>query len=1284
MLTIFNWRLKIQNMLRESREESLSPWERENLSPNTSRSSRSNRLQQPMVVVELNSALMERASGENVRGFLKLKELNLHLKEPRNETIRKIENLHLVPNLQLLNLSYNSIERIDGLRCLSRSLIELNLAENQITAIENLSFLHRLERLNLSGNKIASLPSSISHLVSLKTFRIARNQLSSPKELDHLSPLTQLARLRIDGNPFSSHMHTSLYAVFSLPQLEALNGVAVNDDAKVEAKLLFGSSTAAATTAASAPSIPTVPSHVSELTAQPSRPKAAPIPLRVSVEQHAALLYSRNQSLAMRENEPSLSRSEMQMSSALAASSFSSHSTPQYPAYPTSTQTPSYSGTGGRSILGLAWSSEGGTGGTGRSIEGIRSTSSAGKQVSRLTGAMGTLTTRLVNSETQRTQILERLQATEEFIRTQSLFNDQKMSSIGDDGSRSDATSASTDVAVTESPPRDNVSATNADAAATGPTVGIDAAHDSLAKWDLEDHEAQTEDEFLLEEESHHNHVSLQQAAPVAAESREKYSTKEEHPALPFLPRTPAATRPINYPHFFQQDPASSSMQSYVVQREPMGDVPMHNSEYSPYSSPYTASHIATSHTPSSHDLYPLIPPLPIPIPLPLTDSHVVHYGDDQQTQLEQFEQQYMTIKHKVHHLTLTAQDIMTHKEATESEVRSGQREVIILTSRRKQLQDDIDELLDQQTEMQRDFDLKQQGFKSKIDKLQSSYDDLLLEFKEVKQTLGSLNEEQARLRPVVATLQESKKELELSISSKRIAMIDEQRLVASECESAQLALRHLHEGCESKKSELEASCVDLRIIERKREELLRSIRALDGAVLGSTETMNALKAENESLSKCRQSLAADTDKLSSEQRILQCQLDTLRQAIENAKGDEGSLKGHIVALRQEEADIAAQNIALRNNVHTQRRVLQGLGVEIVEMKSSIGGYKDRVVELEEMKGGLDAQIAVMQKSLADTVSKQREAEHTLSRTRSENAKFVSEIHNLQKDRDGLLSWLEEGQSKLIDQRGAMQQVTSEIEKLSTSATEENRRLDALRQNVLEKEALLRSCSSGLASMKDQESVARAEKDRLQSLVVCLKQDKCHLSSELSEVRQQIQEERSRLGRLESAAIALHESQTHARTELSTLQTSLLQTKSLAHQEERRLEDMRMLVRDQLETRNEIQGQINVLHSDVQKERRRALGELAGLEVAKSALGGHGASSPSVNIPSVNIPPAAAVTGFISPSLSSSNPIVPNTGNNTTTNYGTGRVTTEGYVYDQLEKLRAQSAGVISSLGKGV
>jgi len=66
--------------------------------------------------------------------------LNLQFKDERFPKIKRITNLDAVPNLRTLNLSYNMIEKIEGLEL--ALLVELNLSENNIEVIENLVILN--------------------------------------------------------------------------------------------------------------------------------------------------------------------------------------------------------------------------------------------------------------------------------------------------------------------------------------------------------------------------------------------------------------------------------------------------------------------------------------------------------------------------------------------------------------------------------------------------------------------------------------------------------------------------------------------------------------------------------------------------------------------------------------------------------------------------------------------------------------------------------------------------------------------------------------------------------------------------------------------------------------------------------------------------------------------------------------------------------------------------------------------------------------------------------------
>jgi Leucine-rich repeat (LRR) protein len=83
----------------------------------------------------VNKELLLKVSKVSDHQLHSLQRLDLHIRDARGFKIKRIENLHLVPNLRFLNLSYNSISSTDGLQRLSM-LVELNLAENSIKEVK--------------------------------------------------------------------------------------------------------------------------------------------------------------------------------------------------------------------------------------------------------------------------------------------------------------------------------------------------------------------------------------------------------------------------------------------------------------------------------------------------------------------------------------------------------------------------------------------------------------------------------------------------------------------------------------------------------------------------------------------------------------------------------------------------------------------------------------------------------------------------------------------------------------------------------------------------------------------------------------------------------------------------------------------------------------------------------------------------------------------------------------------------------------------------------------------
>eukprot|EP00792_Barthelona_sp_PAP020_P007918 TRINITY_DN3182_c0_g1_i2.p1 TRINITY_DN3182_c0_g1~~TRINITY_DN3182_c0_g1_i2.p1 ORF type:complete len:874 (-),score=230.19 TRINITY_DN3182_c0_g1_i2:1424-4045(-) len=111
------------------------------------------------------------------------------------------ESLALLPNLRVLDLSYNQIKEIHNLT-MCESLVELNLSHNCIESMEEFVFeLPNISKLNISHNQICST-SGIEKLVQITEINISYNLLSSiVNDISKLSVLPNLHSLDVSNNP---------------------------------------------------------------------------------------------------------------------------------------------------------------------------------------------------------------------------------------------------------------------------------------------------------------------------------------------------------------------------------------------------------------------------------------------------------------------------------------------------------------------------------------------------------------------------------------------------------------------------------------------------------------------------------------------------------------------------------------------------------------------------------------------------------------------------------------------------------------------------------------------------------------------------------------------------------------------------------------------------------------------------------------------------------------------------------------------------------------------------
>lgn len=155
-----------------------------------------------------------------------LKDLNLS-----NNSIKRIENLDKLQELQVLSLVKNEITEIENLETLE-DLTFLDLEYNKLTRITNLEHSSKLKVLGLSSNKIQSL-AGITHLKNLETLYIGHNQLKNIEELSHLPQLKRiiLTNNRIESiKPLLGHIRGGLQIALNFSFDPNENGIFIKDN----------------------------------------------------------------------------------------------------------------------------------------------------------------------------------------------------------------------------------------------------------------------------------------------------------------------------------------------------------------------------------------------------------------------------------------------------------------------------------------------------------------------------------------------------------------------------------------------------------------------------------------------------------------------------------------------------------------------------------------------------------------------------------------------------------------------------------------------------------------------------------------------------------------------------------------------------------------------------------------------------------------------------------------------------------------------------------------------
>ncbi len=124
-------------------------------------------------------------------------------------------NVFGLTHITALDLSHNSLSKVEGIEALSRLSI-LTLSANILVSLPSMLYFVHLVKLDLAQNHISILPKDFGHLTSLKELNVSDNSIGSLP--DSFSKLCRLEIFNINSN----RLFVLPYD-FSLPKLRMLH-----------------------------------------------------------------------------------------------------------------------------------------------------------------------------------------------------------------------------------------------------------------------------------------------------------------------------------------------------------------------------------------------------------------------------------------------------------------------------------------------------------------------------------------------------------------------------------------------------------------------------------------------------------------------------------------------------------------------------------------------------------------------------------------------------------------------------------------------------------------------------------------------------------------------------------------------------------------------------------------------------------------------------------------------------------------------------------------------------
>jgi chromosome segregation ATPase len=537
-----------------------------------------------------------------------------------------------------------------------------------------------------------------------------------------------------------------------------------------------------------------------------------------------------------------------------------------------------------------------------------------------------------------------------------------------------------------------------------------------------------------------------------------------------------------------------------------------------------------------------------------------------------------------------------------QTEVRSARLELEQVNAQKKHVEAELTRVQDSLSSESKHITFEIEDSKRRASEMKKLAEISEKEYRLLREKVSSLESEKGLISLEVEDLKRSKGDLDRLADERRRLIEDESAQAQAVAQNAARSARQATTDLEQKKAEYDSLVSECRTVERRVDDLKRTIKDQEGIIEKHKELLRSLHGEQSALSKDLQTMKREEDDL-------KIRLQSIRVSVETESRASDEHRRRLALLVEEEEEWKEREARLKSAHSHLKKSLEECQIELNELRSAGERERRSLSDARGKKNLLEAEIARLEEELKFAREQVEEEERRRvdvygesQRARDELSKIQKEVISAQRRHSDSLRLDAEMKRKESEAVQLQHRIRTETEALSNALKNERHTIDTL---ALERDSVLKDTKTARDELKQLQRELTSARVTLES---CLAQQqhaiavKEEIQQEISHMRETEKVELMRAERVNETYKDLERRLKEVRAELGREESSYARVKSRSIEEESKLAERHRSLYSATEELSKVESVIAEVHSSIHEERGKAIQEISKLGQAKQSV----------------------------------------------------------------------------------